>query len=100
MSGWLLIKSDDVSARVAKPRRDLRCVRAYRLNDLASVGFHQLNRRGYAVHHHVHQQAWLLRRRTLEHPRSAHLARRIIKSGAAVAARPDIPSENAFVELG
>jgi hypothetical protein len=95
----LLVKPDDVAARVPESRRDLRRVGADRLHDLSSVGGHQLQRGRYAIHHHVHQQAGCRSGRPSQNPRPAHLADAIVKCGVTVAALPYIPAEDAPVKL-
>src|SRR5882762_11600015 len=67
-SGRLLVKADHVSSRIAEPRCDLGRVRADRLDDLAPLGYHRVNRRGYTVHHDVKQEPGLCRGRAPEHP--------------------------------
>ena len=60
-SGALLIKADDVSCWVAESRSDLGCIYTDRLHDLASAVDDRTHRRGYAINHHVKQNAWLRR---------------------------------------
>src|SRR6266850_3187319 len=98
VSRRLLIKADDISCRITKSRGYLRCVHTDRLHNRASVSNDGVDGCGYAVNHDVDQEAGLRRRSAAEHPCSAHLAHRVVKGGTAVAALPDLPSENLFVK--
>src|ERR1700686_3536296 len=98
--GRFLIKTDYVSAGIAKSGGDFWGVFADFLHDLASVGDYQFERFGDAVDHDVQQQAWLFGGRAAQHPRSAHFADAIVEGGGAVAALPDVPAKNLFVKLG
>src|SRR6266481_1334465 len=100
VSGGLLVEADDVSCRVAEPGSDLGCVRADWLHDFAAMGDDDVNGGGHTVNHDVKQQAGLGGGRTAEHPRAAHFAGSIVKSGATVAAFADVPAEDAFIEIG
>src|SRR5712664_3535752 len=99
-SGGLLVEADHVSSRIAEPRRDLGCVRANRLHDLAPLGYHRVNGRGHAVNHDIKPEAGLCCGRAPEHPRAAHFAARIVKCSAAIASFPDSPAEDPLVEVG
>ena len=98
--GRVLVEADDVSARIAEPRCNFGRIRADRLNDLAAMGYHRINGRSYAVHHDVNKEPGLSGGRAPQHPSAAHLAGGIVKSSAAIAAFPDGPAEDAFVEAG
>src|SRR6266481_9677570 len=100
VSGGLLVEADDVSSRIAEAGRDFWGVRADWLHDFAAMGDDDVNGGGHTVNHDVKQQAGLGGGRTAEHPRAAHFAGSIVKSGAAVAALADVPAEDAFIEIG
>jgi len=96
----LLVEADYVSCGIAKPGSDLGRVRADGLHDLTPVDYDRVNGRGHTVHHNVKQEPGLCGGRAPEHPRAAHFAGRIVKSSAAIAAFPDVPAEDALVEVG
>ena len=90
----MLVEADHVPSRIAEPRRDLRSVRADRLNDLASMGYHRVNGRCHAVNHDVKKKAWLRGGRTPDNPGAAHLTGGVVKGGATVTTFADVPSED------
>src|SRR5437660_12629012 len=94
-----LIEADHVSSRIPEPRRNVGRVRADRLHDLATVGDDGINGRGRAIDHNVKQKAGLCAGRAPEYPGAAHFAGRVIKGRTAIAACPDVPAEDLFVEV-
>jgi hypothetical protein len=86
VSGRVLVEADDVSARIAEPGGDFGGVGADRLHDFAAMGYNGVNSGGHTINHDVKEEAGLSRGRAAEHPRAAHFAGGIVKSGAAVAA--------------
>src|SRR6267142_304681 len=98
VSRGLLVEADHVSSRIAEPRRDLRRVRADRLHDLTSMGYHRVKGRRHAVHHDVKEQPGLCRGRAPQHPRPAHFAHRVVKRRAAIATLAVLPAEDLLVE--
>src|SRR5439155_2758197 len=99
-SSGLLVQADHISSRITEPRRDLGCVRADWLHDLAPIGYHSVNGRGHAVHQDVKEEPGLSCGRAPEDPRAAHSPGCIVKSSATIAAFADGPAEHSLVELG
>src|SRR5712671_594087 len=96
----LLKDPDHVSSGIAEAGGDLGSVAADGLHDLASVCDDHFNAGGHAVDHDVKQKSGLGLRRTPYDPCAADFANRVVKSDAAIPARPDVPAEDAFIELG
>src|SRR5229473_1483337 len=95
----LLVEADYVSCRIAEPRSDLGRVGTDRLHDLASVSDDHVQGRGHTVNHDVKQKAGLGGGRAPDYPCPAHFAGGIVKGGAAITAFPDVPAEDALVEV-
>src|SRR5712691_11727186 len=98
--GGMLVEADHVSTWIAEPRRDFGRVCAEWLHDLAPLGYHRVNGRRHADNHDIEQQPGLSGGCALKHPVAAYFPGRIVKSSAAIAAFPDVPAEDAFIELG
>jgi len=79
VSRGLLVETDDVSGRVAKPGRYFGRVRADWLDELPTVRFHGVDRRRHAVNHDVKQQAGLPGWRPTRDPRATHLAGAVVE---------------------
>src|SRR5262245_16169214 len=95
----LLVEADDVSTRVAKPRRNLWSVSPDGLHDLAAIREACLRSVSHAINHHVEQQSRRGRGWPSKDPRSTHLASRVVKGYAAIAAFADVPAEYFLVEI-
>src|SRR5581483_6163808 len=89
----LLIQPDDIPAWILKPGRDLRCVGADRLHDLAAVLHDRFHYRLGVFHHNVEDHSRLRAGGTAEYPDSAHLANPVVERRAAVAAFANVPAE-------
>src|SRR5437870_5308893 len=96
---WLLVDAQNVTHRVAKEGIDLVLIRVDRLHDLAACSNDGLDRCRGTRDHDGHEQARLSRGRAPKDPRAAHLAGRVVESGRAVTALPDVPAEGLLVEL-
>src|SRR3984893_14200137 len=95
----LLIKADDVSCWVAESRSDLGRIYTDRLHDLASAVDDRTHRCGYAINHHVKQNAWLRRGRAPEYPGTTPLARCVVERRAAIISSAYLPAEDPFIKL-
>jgi hypothetical protein len=96
----LLEEADYVSCGIAEPGSDFGRVATDRLHALASVSDDRVQGGSHAVYHDVKQKARPRGGRTPGNPGAAHFADRIVKRCAAIPAFPDVPAEDAFVELG
>src|SRR5215472_9962579 len=95
----VLVEAEDVAGGIAEARSDFGRVRADGLHDFAALGNHLVHGSGNVVYQDVHQQADLGRRGTAQHECTAYFVDAIVKGRGTVAALPDVPAENAFVEV-
>ena len=95
----LLVDAENIARRVVKEGIDLELIRVDRLHDLAACSDDGLDRCRGTGDHDGHQQAWISRGRASKDPRAAHFAGRVVESGRAVIALPDVPAEGLLVEL-
>src|SRR5207237_7660645 len=99
-AAWLLIKAQDIATWVAKTRSDFRRITANWLHNFSSVRPDCVQGGSDTIDHDVDQQSGNGRWRPAQHPRPADLANRVVERNRAVAALPNAPAENFFVELG
>src|SRR5580658_9856384 len=95
----LLIKTEDVSCRVAEASRDLGRIGADGLHDLAAVGEDGVHGCSYAVDHDVDEKAGLCSRRPAGDERAADFSGGVVEGGVAVAALPAFPTEDLQIEV-
>src|SRR5258707_2691840 len=95
----LLVDAENIARRVVKEGIDLALIRVDRLHDLAACGDDGLDRCRGTGDHDVHQQPWISGWRASKDPRAAHFVGRVVESGRAIVALPNVPAEDLLVEL-